>query len=66
MGFRLNSSVFLYFFYIETLTDSSSASLKRWHLRAGTCAFIADKATNKEQVSSVIAGQQTFARTKKR
>ena len=40
--------------------------MKRWHLRGGTCASIAVKATNKEQVSSVMAGQQTFARTKKR
>jgi len=35
-------------------------------LRAGTCASIAVKATNKEQVSSVMAGQQTYARTKKK
>jgi len=34
---------------------TSSASLKRWHLRGGTCASIAVKATNKEQVSSVMA-----------
>jgi len=35
-------------------------------LRGGTCASIAVKATNKEQASSAMAVQQTYARTKKR